>query len=77
MAVLLPVLFVLLFHSISGSYTYWSHDGNKHLILEAAHPSPLARGAYFGSQHFSQANAYLKAHGMEEINWELPLFGSI
>ena len=31
MAVLLPVLFFLLFHSISGSYTYWSHDGNKHL----------------------------------------------
>jgi len=31
MAVLLPVLFFLLFHSISGSYTYWSHDDNKHL----------------------------------------------
>ena len=48
-------------------------DGNKHLILEAAHPSPLARGAYFGSKHFSKANAYLKQHGMLEIDWRLPL----
>lgn len=46
-------------------------DGSKHLILEAAHPSPLARGAYFGSKHFSKANQYLKAQGMEEINWRV------
>lgn len=44
-------------------------DGKKHLILEAAHPSPLARGAYYGSKHFSQANAYLKKHGVKEIDW--------
>ena len=31
MAVLLPILFVFLFHWISCNYTYWSHDGNKHL----------------------------------------------
>ncbi len=47
-------------------------DGQKHLILEAAHPSPLARGAYFGSRHFSRANAYLKQHGREPIDWSLP-----
>lgn len=46
-------------------------DENKHLILEAAHPSPLAGGAYFGSQHFSQANAYLEKHGNGKINWEI------
>ena len=46
-------------------------DGEKHLILEAAHPSPLARGKYFGSKHFSQANAYLKANGLGEIDWQL------
>jgi len=46
-------------------------DANKHLILEAAHPSPLAGGAYFGSKHFSQANAYLKTKGLEEIDWQL------
>lgn len=47
-------------------------DSSKHLILEAAHPSPLARGAYFGSKHFSKANAYLEAHGKSTINWQLP-----
>ncbi len=45
-------------------------DKNKHLILEAAHPSPLAahRG-FFGCKHFSQANAYLKDHGLKAIDW--------
>lgn len=47
-------------------------DPNQHLILEAAHPSPLARGAYFGSAHFSKANAYLSGQGKQPINWALP-----
>lgn len=46
-------------------------DERKHLVLEASHPSPLARGAYFGSKHFSQANAYLKENGIEVIDWKL------
>ncbi len=46
-------------------------DGNKHLVLEAAHPSPLAGGAYFGSRHFSQANEYLEEHGRGTIDWNL------
>lgn len=46
-------------------------DTSKHLVLEAAHPSPLARGAFFGSRPFSQANAWLKKHGLEPINWQL------
>ncbi len=48
-------------------------DGHKHLILEAAHPSPLARGAYFGSRHFSKANQYLEKNKISPINWRLPL----
>lgn len=44
-------------------------DSNRHMILKAAHPSPLARGAFFGSRHFSQCNAYLLAHGKSQINW--------
>lgn len=44
-------------------------NSQKHLVLEAAHPSPLARGAFFGSKHFSKANTYLKAHGKKDINW--------
>ncbi len=47
-------------------------DASKHLILEAAHPSPLARGAFFGSQPFSQANTYLEQHGTTPIDWHLP-----
>lgn len=44
-------------------------DSNRHMILKAAHPSPLARGAFFGSRHFSQCNAYLLAHGKTLIDW--------
>ena len=46
-------------------------DGSKHLILEAAHPSPLAGGAFFGSKHFSKANAYLQEHGMGKVEWQV------
>ena len=46
-------------------------DHNKHLVLEAAHPSPLARGAFFGCRHFSKANEYLIAKGKDPVNWNL------
>ena len=46
-------------------------DESKHLILEAAHPSPLARGAFFGSKHFSKTNVYLKANNQKEIDWKI------
>lgn len=45
-------------------------DQNKHYIIESPHPSPFsARNGFFGSRPFSQANAYLKQMGLEEINW--------
>ena len=44
---------------------------SRHCVLEAAHPSPLARGAFFGSRHFSQANAALVSFGRAPINWQL------
>ena len=44
----------------------------KHLILKAAHPSPLsAYNGFFGCRHFSKANAFLRANGMEEIDWSI------
>lgn len=46
-------------------------DSSKHLILKAAHPSPLARGAFFGCKHFSKANQYLQETGQTKINWML------
>lgn len=45
-------------------------DRNRHLVLTAAHPSPLsAYRGFFGCRHFSQANAYLSAHGISPILW--------
>ncbi len=46
-------------------------DEMKHHVLEAAHPSPLARGAYFGSKHFSKTNQLLEAQGLDTISWTL------
>ena len=48
-------------------------DRSRHLVLEAAHPSPLsAYHGFFGCRHFSKANAFLKEHGQKEINWQVP-----
>lgn len=49
-------------------------DPKKHLVLKAAHPSPLAanRGGWFGCRHFSKTNQYLEAQGREPIDWSLP-----
>ena len=46
-------------------------DHSRHCVLEAAHPSPLARGAFFGCRHFSQANNYLLSTSRTPINWQL------
>lgn len=48
-------------------------DGSRHLILKAAHPSPLsAHNGFLGCRHFSQCNAFLEARGHEPIDWSLP-----
>jgi len=45
-------------------------DSSKHLILKSPHPSPLsAYRGFFGNNHFTLANEYLKKHGRTEINW--------
>ena len=46
-------------------------DHSRHHVLEAAHPSPLARGAFFGCRHFSQTNEILSAQGKAPIDWVL------
>ena len=46
-------------------------DKNKHFILKAAHPSPLARGAFFGCKHFSKTNELLFEEGLEPIDWRI------
>jgi uracil-DNA glycosylase len=46
-------------------------DKSKHHILTAPHPSPLARGGFFGCKHFSKTNEILRKQGMEEIDWRV------
>lgn len=46
-------------------------DTSKHFVLEAAHPSPLAGGAFYGCNHFSKTNGLLKKQGKEAIDWSV------
>ena len=44
----------------------------KHLVLQAAHPSPLsAYNGFFGCRHFSKTNEFLISHGKKPIDWQL------
>ena len=65
-----PVVFML-----------WGRDAQRkgqladkpgHLILTAAHPSPLAGGRFFGCKHFSKANEFLVDNGLGAIDWQIP-----
>lgn len=49
-------------------------DQQRHLVLTAAHPSPLSanRGGWFGCRHFSKTNTWLLSHGQAPIDWSLP-----
>lgn len=44
---------------------------NKHCVLKAIHPSPLARGGFNGCNHFVLANQWLELNGKSAINWQL------
>ena len=47
-------------------------SGTHHLVLTAPHPSPLsAHTGWFGCRHFSQANAFLEAHGRGAVDWRV------
>lgn len=44
----------------------------QHLVLQAAHPSPLsAYNGFFGCRHFSKTNEFLVQNGMAPIDWQL------
>lgn len=48
-------------------------DRQRHLVLEAPHPSPLsAHRGFLGCRHFSRANAWLTEHGKPAIDWSIP-----
>ena len=45
----------------------------RHLILKAAHPSPLsAQRGFFGCRHFSRCNEFLVQNGETPIDWQIP-----
>ncbi len=47
-------------------------DNPKHLVLKAPHPSPLsAYRGFFGCRHFSKANEFLSANGLDPIDWQI------
>lgn len=46
-------------------------DQSKHAVLEAAHPSPLAGGAFFGCRHFSKTNEILIQLNQPPIEWKI------
>lgn len=66
-----PVVFMLW-----GSYAQRKAafvDADRHLVLKAAHPSPLsAHNGFFGCRHFSKANQFLESRGLPPIDWALP-----
>jgi len=47
-------------------------DTTRHVVITAAHPSPLsASGGFFGTRPFSRANAALVEAGREPLDWTL------
>jgi uracil-DNA glycosylase len=47
-------------------------DASRHLVLKAAHPSPLsAHNGFLGCRHFSKTNAFLEAKGQMPIDWRV------
>jgi uracil-DNA glycosylase len=69
-----PIVFILWGNSAINKFQHATgcHQGAQHLILKSPHPSPLsAYQGFFGSKPFSQANAFLEAHGKRPINWRV------
>lgn len=48
---------------------------DKHLVLEAVHPSPLAPEGFIGCNHFVYTNEFLTAHGNSPIDWQISSVG--
>ena len=46
-------------------------DADKHYILTAVHPSPLAGNGFIGCSHFASANQILESRGEAPINWQV------
>ena len=66
-----PVVFLLWGRDAQGKAD--RIDEGRHVVLRAAHPSPLsARNGFFGTRHFSATNRALRDAGRPEIDWQIP-----
>jgi len=73
-----PVVFMLwgAYAQKKASFVDSVEQGGRHLVLKAAHPSPLsAHNGFLGCRHFSKANAFLESRGLPPIDWALPAAG--
>jgi uracil-DNA glycosylase len=65
-----PVVFILWGNNAKQKESLITNE--RHLILKAAHPSPLsAYRGFFGCQHFSKTNTFLTENGLEPIDWQI------
>jgi len=68
-----PLIFVLWGASAQEkvSRIFSKKTGQPHLILTAAHPSPLSATKFLGCKHFSKINQQLTQWNKEPIKWDL------
>ncbi len=66
-----PIVFLLWGNHAKSKQALITNE--NHFVLTAAHPSPLAGGAFKGCKHFSRANQFLLLNGFEPINWQIHL----
>ena len=70
-----PVVFLLWgsYAQKKAAFVQTVERGGRHLVLKAAHPSPLSvHNGFMGCRHFSKTNAFLEERGMAPIDWALP-----
>lgn len=67
-----PLVFLLWGRSAFTKEPLIRASQQQHLVLRAPHPSPLsAHRGFIGCRHFSQANAFLKEHGVSPVDWNV------
>ena len=65
-----PIVFMLWGNYAKSKIPLITYD--RHLVLTAAHPSPLSASyGFFGCRHFSKANDFLVSNGMTPVDWQL------
>ena len=64
-----PIVFLLWGRDAKNQQEYITN--NHHLVLTAAHQSPLAGGAFAGCRHFSKTNNFLEYNSLKVIDWQI------